>query len=175
MTVTPVRIPATKPCVRADRQTIDHVNAAAATASNVRTCTRIEQASTPREAAGEDSRALYISTPPLHASITTPIYAQEQHLQLALCHTMSPSRSSSWLTPLILSVLFACTANGDHHLSVRYYDETCPSAQHIVHSVMASKVAADQAIAPAVLRLFFHDCFINVRLGLARLSSHLSC
>ncbi|TKW21645.1 hypothetical protein SEVIR_4G133300v4 [Setaria viridis] len=74
---------------------------------------------------------------------------------------MSPSRSSSRLTPLILSVLLACTANGDHHLSVRYYDETCPSAQHIVHSVMASKVAADQAIAPAVLRLFFHDCFIN--------------
>jgi len=79
---------------------------------------------------------------------------------------MSPSRSSSsWLAPLVLSVLLACTsANGDnHHLSVSYYDKTCPSAQHIVQAVMASRVAADQAMAPAVLRLFFHDCFVNVR------------
>ena len=78
---------------------------------------------------------------------------------------MSPSRIASWLVPLIVSVLLACTAaNGDnHHLSVSYYDKTCPSAQHIVQSVMASRVAADQAMAPAVLRLFFHDCFVNVR------------
>jgi len=79
---------------------------------------------------------------------------------------MAASRSSSsWLTPLILSVLLAfTTANGDnHHLSVSYYDKTCPSAQHIVQSVMLSRFAADQAMAPAVLRLFFHDCFVNVR------------
>ncbi|KAG2606370.1 peroxidase P7-like [Panicum virgatum] len=77
---------------------------------------------------------------------------------------MAASRSSSsWLTPLVLSVLLACTAaSGDQHrLSVSYYDKTCPSAQHIVQSVMASRVAADQAMAPAVLRLFFHDCFVN--------------
>ncbi|CAL5053085.1 unnamed protein product [Urochloa decumbens] len=74
---------------------------------------------------------------------------------------MSPSRSSTWLAPMILCVLVASTANGEPHLSASYYDTTCPSAQHIVQSVMASKVAADQSIAPAVLRLFFHDCFIN--------------
>ncbi|CAN6201478.1 unnamed protein product [Urochloa humidicola] len=79
---------------------------------------------------------------------------------------MSPCTSRiaySWLAPLILSVLLASTAaNGEHHhLASRYYDKTCPSAQNIVQSVMASTVAADQAIAPAVLRLFFHDCFIN--------------
>ncbi|CAL5048017.1 unnamed protein product [Urochloa decumbens] len=74
---------------------------------------------------------------------------------------MSLSRSSTWLAPMILCVLVASTANGEPHLSASYYDTTCPSAQHIVQSVMASKVAADQSIAPAVLRLFFHDCFIN--------------
>ncbi|CAL5038756.1 unnamed protein product [Urochloa decumbens] len=74
---------------------------------------------------------------------------------------MSPCRSSTWLALLILCVLVASSANGEHHLSATYYDNTCPSAQHIVQTVMASKVAADQAIAPAVLRLFFHDCFIN--------------
>ncbi|RCV21782.1 hypothetical protein SEVIR_4G133200v4 [Setaria viridis] len=75
---------------------------------------------------------------------------------------MSPSRIASWLVPVILSVLVACTvANGDHRLSISYYDKSCPSVQSIVQSVMASRVAADQAIAPAVLRLFFHDCFVN--------------
>ena len=77
---------------------------------------------------------------------------------------MLPSWSSSSLpalAPLILFALLACTAHGDH-LSVSYYDKTCPSVQDIVQSVLASKVAADQAMAPAVLRLFFHDCFVNV-------------
>ncbi|XP_062227618.1 peroxidase P7-like [Phragmites australis] len=76
---------------------------------------------------------------------------------------MLPSWSSSSLpalAPLILFALLACTAHGDH-LSVSYYDKTCPSVQDIVQSVLASKVAADQAMAPAVLRLFFHDCFVN--------------
>ncbi|CAN6195019.1 unnamed protein product [Urochloa humidicola] len=75
---------------------------------------------------------------------------------------MSPLRIASWLAPLILSsVLLACTAKGDQHLSGSYYDMNCPSVQNIVQSVMASRVAADQGIAPAVLRLFFHDCFVN--------------
>ncbi|CAL5042596.1 unnamed protein product [Urochloa decumbens] len=75
---------------------------------------------------------------------------------------MSPSGVASRLVPLVLCVLLACTvAKGDHRLSFSYYDKTCPSAQHIVQSVMASRVAADQPTAPAVLRLFFHDCFVN--------------
>ncbi|CAL5053086.1 unnamed protein product [Urochloa decumbens] len=74
---------------------------------------------------------------------------------------MSLCRSTSWLALLILCSLVASTANGEHHLSATYYDKTCPSAQHIVQTVMASKVTADEAIAPAMLRLFFHDCFIN--------------
>ncbi|KAI4988733.1 hypothetical protein ZWY2020_036050 [Hordeum vulgare] len=39
--------------------------------------------------------------------------------------------------------------------------KTCPNVQHVVRSVMASRVAAQPRMAPAVLRLFFHDCFIN--------------
>ncbi|KAJ1259257.1 hypothetical protein BS78_10G140400 [Paspalum vaginatum] len=71
------------------------------------------------------------------------------------------STSSSRPVPLILSLLLlACTANADH-LTVGYYDKTCPGVQDIVRSVMASRVAADRTMAPALLRLFFHDCFVN--------------
>jgi len=83
---------------------------------------------------------------------------------------MSPSRTCSWLVPLILSILLACTANGDH-LKVGYYDKTCPDLQQIVHSVMASRVDADQSMAPAVLRLFFHDCFVDVSPNFTDLSA----
>jgi peroxidase len=43
-----------------------------------------------------------------------------------------------------------------------YYDNTCPNAQNIVRSVMERSVAANPRMAPAILRLFFHDCFVNV-------------
>ncbi|AQL03622.1 Peroxidase 4 [Zea mays] len=72
---------------------------------------------------------------------------------------MSPSRTCSWL--IVLSVLLVCTtANGDR-LKVGYYDKTCPDVQQIVQSVMAFRVGRDQSVAPAVLRLFFHDCFVD--------------
>ncbi|KAL6876465.1 hypothetical protein ACP4OV_013037 [Aristida adscensionis] len=78
---------------------------------------------------------------------------------------MSPRGSSSpvpALAPLIiLFSLLVCAAHCDDHLSASYYDETCPGAQQVVQSVMASKVAADPSMAAAVLRLFFHDCFVN--------------
>lgn len=63
---------------------------------------------------------------------------------------------------MLLFVALAFTANGAK-LSARYYDKTCPNVQRVVRSVMARNVAGQPGIAPAVLRLFFHDCFVNVR------------
>jgi hypothetical protein len=165
---TPVRIAATKPCMRACRPP-DHrprqrccVLPACHTIQCVRTCTRIEQASARREAAGDLIAAAQIAHLHFMLHHSNPCTGTRTHKYTtsssasSLPHSMLPSRSSSWLSPLILCVLLlsTCTANGDRRLSVRYYHNTCPSAQHIVHSVMASKVAANQAIAPAVLRLF---------------------
>ncbi|TVU08972.1 hypothetical protein EJB05_42401, partial [Eragrostis curvula] len=73
----------------------------------------------------------------------------------------SSSKSSPWFVPLIFCALLACTANGYDPLSAHYYDRSCPSVQHVVRSVMEWKVAAKPSMAPAVLRLFFHDCFVN--------------
>ncbi|TVU33216.1 hypothetical protein EJB05_25006, partial [Eragrostis curvula] len=46
-------------------------------------------------------------------------------------------------------------------LSTKYYDKTCPSLQSVVRSAMARAVAADPRAGASVLRLFFHDCFVN--------------
>uniref|UniRef100_A0A8R7V823 Plant heme peroxidase family profile domain-containing protein n=1 Tax=Triticum urartu TaxID=4572 RepID=A0A8R7V823_TRIUA len=74
---------------------------------------------------------------------------------------MASSSVPSWLAlALLLLVALAATANGDE-LSPGYYEKTCPNVHRVVRSVMASSVAAQPRMAPAVLRLFFHDCFIN--------------
>lgn len=75
---------------------------------------------------------------------------------------MASSRSSSWVTvlALLLFVDLAHTANGADPLSAGYYAMTCPNAERIVSSVMANRVGGGR-MASAVLRLFFHDCFVN--------------
>jgi peroxidase len=67
---------------------------------------------------------------------------------------------------LLLAVL-ASTGEGSHQpvvmpvameLSAKYYRKTCPNVQNAVRTVMEHRLD----MAPAVLRLFFHDCFVNV-------------
>lgn len=79
---------------------------------------------------------------------------------------MAASSRSSWFAlALLLFAALASTANSAKLLA-RYYDKTCPNVQSVVRAVMAHKVTVDPSLAPAVLRLFFHDCFVNVRLQL---------
>ncbi|KAI3774559.1 hypothetical protein L1987_49117 [Smallanthus sonchifolius] len=44
---------------------------------------------------------------------------------------------------------------------VGFYSSTCPSVESIVQSAVQSAVQANPTIAPGLLRMFFHDCFVN--------------
>eukprot|EP01018_Ginkgo_biloba_P039195 Gb_23683 [translate_table: standard] len=44
---------------------------------------------------------------------------------------------------------------------VGFYSSTCPRAESIVKSTLQSHFTADQTIAAGILRLFFHDCFVQ--------------
>nr|GMD35505.1 putative Peroxidase 48 [Ipomoea batatas] len=63
--------------------------------------------------------------------------------------------------------LFSFTGNNveapKHSESLRYdyYDETCPQAEHIVQSVVRRLYMTRPRIAPQLLRLVFHDCFVQ--------------
>ncbi|KAL5212285.1 hypothetical protein ABZP36_023132 [Zizania latifolia] len=48
-------------------------------------------------------------------------------------------------------------------LSPTYYDGSCPSLQSIVRSTMTAAVQLEPRMGASILRLFFHDCFVNVR------------
>ncbi|XP_008795235.2 peroxidase P7-like isoform X1 [Phoenix dactylifera] len=66
--------------------------------------------------------------------------------------------SNTYLVLSILSLL-ACAANGQ--LSPTFYNRTCPNLQSIVRSVMAQAVQKESRMAASILRLVFHDCFVN--------------
>lgn len=47
-------------------------------------------------------------------------------------------------------------------LQVGFYSSTCPQAEDVVRDIVHSEVAMNRSIAPGLIRLFFHDCFITV-------------
>ncbi|KAG8055930.1 hypothetical protein GUJ93_ZPchr0001g31057 [Zizania palustris] len=48
-----------------------------------------------------------------------------------------------------------------HELSLYFYAKTCPGVDQIVGNVTAPRFRDDPAAGPAVLRLFYHDCFVE--------------
>uniref|UniRef100_A0A8I6YQ00 Peroxidase n=2 Tax=Hordeum vulgare subsp. vulgare TaxID=112509 RepID=A0A8I6YQ00_HORVV len=95
------------------------------------------------------------------SSHITRVYS-DQVIGALASQAMASSKGSWAALALLLFVAVASTAvNGDHKLSASYYDKTCPNMERVVRAVMAYKVAGEPAVAPAVLRLFFHDCFVN--------------
>ncbi|KAK4424349.1 Peroxidase 43 [Sesamum alatum] len=46
-------------------------------------------------------------------------------------------------------------------LQVGFYDTTCPNAEAIVAGVVRDAAASDPNTAPVLLRLHFHDCFVE--------------
>lgn len=46
-------------------------------------------------------------------------------------------------------------------LRVGFYDSTCPDAENIVRDVVGEAAASSKDVAPHLLRLHFHDCFVE--------------
>lgn len=66
-------------------------------------------------------------------------------------------RSFSWFC----CVLFFCSSVFCQ-LDYRFYDKTCPNLTKIVRYGVWSAIANDTRMAASLLRLHFHDCFVNV-------------
>ena len=66
-------------------------------------------------------------------------------LAMALCLTISvfPDTTTAQLKP-------------------NFYGKSCPNVEAIVKKVVQQKVKETFVTIPATLRLFFHDCFVNV-------------
>ncbi|XP_042408771.1 peroxidase 25-like [Zingiber officinale] len=60
---------------------------------------------------------------------------------------------------IVLMISFAEAQGGG--LQKDFYSSTCPKTEKIVRSAVAKYFANDSTIAPALLRLHFHDCFVQ--------------
>ncbi|KNA12091.1 hypothetical protein SOVF_129110 [Spinacia oleracea] len=57
--------------------------------------------------------------------------------------------------------LLICATIIDAQLTPNFYARTCPTLQSIVRDTMAQAVAKEPRMGASMLRLFFHDCFVN--------------
>lgn len=66
-------------------------------------------------------------------------------------------------TPILLVVLLATLTSLalGCGTQVGFYQATCPGVEGIVQSVVTSAIRSNPTYAPGILRLFFHDCFVN--------------
>lgn len=64
----------------------------------------------------------------------------------------------------VLSLLFFSFLMGssESQLQVGFYSNTCPQVDSIVGAVVRDAVLSDPNMAAVLLRLHFHDCFVQV-------------
>ncbi|CAL5200719.1 unnamed protein product [Lathyrus oleraceus] len=60
-----------------------------------------------------------------------------------------------------LSIISLLTSSTNAQLINNFYATTCPSLQTIVRNTMISAIKTEARIGASILRLFFHDCFVN--------------
>ena len=64
---------------------------------------------------------------------------------------------------LLLSLLFVLSLGANAQgLKVGFYKGTCPQAEAIILEEITKVMKVDPSLAGSLLRLHFHDCFVNV-------------
>ena len=69
----------------------------------------------------------------------------------------------NFFVTLTIFSLLACSAI-NAQLSANFYAKTCPNLQTIVRNEMIKVIRNEPRMGASILRLFFHDCFVNVSL-----------
>jgi hypothetical protein len=64
---------------------------------------------------------------------------------------------------LILAMfLFLSNTECEAHLSSAFYDNTCPKALSTIRTAIRTAVSRERRMAASLIRLHFHDCFVQV-------------
>ncbi|WMV16451.1 hypothetical protein MTR67_009836 [Solanum verrucosum] len=62
---------------------------------------------------------------------------------------------------LFLVAAVSASAYDEDDLPYDYYSKSCPKLEFIVHKKMEEWIKKDYSLAPALMRLHFHDCFVR--------------
>jgi peroxidase len=74
------------------------------------------------------------------------------------------SASSFAAVTLLLLLAVACHARPYYPLQMGYYHDKCPQAESIVKAVMEKAICQNPGNGAAVIRMLFHDCFVEVHI-----------
>ncbi|CAM0956179.1 unnamed protein product [Alopecurus aequalis] len=76
---------------------------------------------------------------------------------------MAPStpKDSSLLPRLLLLLAATSAVIGNAQLSENYYEPSCPAALVTIRTVVATALLLDHRMGASLLRLHFHDCFVQ--------------
>ncbi|XP_058207350.1 peroxidase 4-like [Rhododendron vialii] len=69
--------------------------------------------------------------------------------------------SSSFRAIVTLAFLILFMGSTSAQLSTTFYSNSCPNLFSTVQSVVKSAIAKEARMGASLLRLFFHDCFVN--------------
>jgi peroxidase len=59
-------------------------------------------------------------------------------------------------------VLLLIMATAHAQLTSNFYKKSCPNLENLVRHVVADAVRKEARMGASLLRLHFHDCFVNV-------------
>ncbi|XP_073130150.1 peroxidase 5-like [Henckelia pumila] len=67
------------------------------------------------------------------------------------------------MLPKVLILVFLCIgwSQVEAQLRVDYYNKTCPNAESIIWEEVEEAFFRDKGIAPGLVRMHFHDCFVR--------------
>ncbi|KAL1217588.1 Peroxidase 67 [Cardamine amara subsp. amara] len=74
---------------------------------------------------------------------------------------MEYDKQRSMLKVFSMMIMIMMGAQAQAQLSSDFYSESCPSLFHVVRQVVHRAVAREPRMGASLLRLFFHDCFVN--------------
>nr|CAD1828872.1 unnamed protein product [Ananas comosus var. bracteatus] len=60
-----------------------------------------------------------------------------------------------------LALVLLLVRNSSAQLSTNYYSSSCPNLFSTVKPVLQSAISSEKRMGASILRLFFHDCFVN--------------
>ena len=81
--------------------------------------------------------------------------------------SLSSSSSSSYSIVLAISIVLFTLYESNAQLNTTFYASTCPNVSSIVRNAVQQALQSDSRIGASLIRLHFHDCFVNVNVKLS--------